>query len=102
MNWDQVHGNWKQMGAVLQKKWGKLTGDDLAVANGDRNLLLGRLEERYGLEREEAERELNEFVGAQEEGAGPYDKEEVATEGAPVDMKTLKIGMHGGGSGAER
>ena len=91
MNWDQVEGNWKQMSGVLAKKWGKLTGDDLAVAKGNMNILAGKLQERYGLAKEEAERQLNDFISGFQghaEGNG-----EVAKEGAPVDTQTLKIGM---------
>ena len=39
MNWDQVQGNWKQIKGMLTKKWGKLTTDDLTMANGDRQIL---------------------------------------------------------------
>ena len=62
MNWDQVEGNWKQMRGQAQQKWGKLTDDDLDVIAGKRDVLVGRLQERYGYKKEEAEREADTFV----------------------------------------
>ena len=62
MNWDQIQGNWKQYQGALQRQWGKLTNDDVAVINGDRTRLLGILQERYGQAKEDAERDLNRFV----------------------------------------
>jgi uncharacterized protein YjbJ (UPF0337 family) len=91
MNWDQVAGNWKQMQGALTRKWGKLTDDDLAVANGDRTALAGRLQERYGMEKEQAERQLDEFIGSYDDGIKT--SPEVARDGSPVDSETLKIGM---------
>ena len=91
MNWDQVAGNWKQMQGALTRKWGKLTDDDLAIANGNRTTLAGRLQERYGMQKEQAERELDQFFGDYD--AGTKTTPEVATEGAPVDTETFKIGM---------
>lgn len=91
MNWDQVKGDWKQMKGSLLRQWGKLTDDDLAIVNGDRNILVGRLQERYGLRKEDAERQLNEFIHNHRDLREL--EEEVAREGKPVDSATLKIGM---------
>ena len=62
MNWDIAKGNWKQMKGQLQQKWGKLTDDDLTPIEGKRDELVGRLQERYGFARDEAEREADTFV----------------------------------------
>lgn len=62
MNWDQIEGNWKQMTGAVKEKWGKLTDDDLTVAKGKMDALRGRLQERYGISKEEAEQQLNEFA----------------------------------------
>jgi uncharacterized protein YjbJ (UPF0337 family) len=91
MNWDQLQGDWKQMKGSLHKKWGKLTDDDLAKARGDRLLLTGLLQERYGIQKEQAEKELDDFIAGSE--THTRGENEVATEGAPVDSETLKIGM---------
>jgi uncharacterized protein YjbJ (UPF0337 family) len=62
MNWDQVEGNWKQLAGKFREKWGKLTDSDLEVVAGKRDHLLGKLQEKYGLKREEAEKELDEHL----------------------------------------
>jgi uncharacterized protein YjbJ (UPF0337 family) len=69
MNWDKVEGNWKQMKGAVKEKWGKLTDDDLTVAAGKRDALVGRLQERYGVAKDEAEKQLNEFVDSYREPA---------------------------------
>ena len=62
MNRDQVEGNWKQMVGQIKEKWGRLTDDDITQANGRTELLAGKLQERYGIAKEEAEKQLNEFL----------------------------------------
>jgi len=64
MNWDQIKGNWKQLEGSVKEKWGKLTDDDLTVIAGKRDKLLGKLQERYGYEKAQAEKELETFVGS--------------------------------------
>jgi len=46
MNWDQIEGEWKQSVGKVKEKWGKLTGDDLTAINGQRDQLIGRIQER--------------------------------------------------------
>jgi uncharacterized protein YjbJ (UPF0337 family) len=58
MNWDTVKGNWQQMTGTVKEQWGKLTDDDLTAIEGQRDRLLGRIQERYGLAREAAEAQL--------------------------------------------
>jgi uncharacterized protein YjbJ (UPF0337 family) len=62
MNWEQMEGNWKQFKGSVKEKWGKLTDDDLTVAAGKRDILSGRLQERYGMAKEQAEKELDLFI----------------------------------------
>jgi uncharacterized protein YjbJ (UPF0337 family) len=64
MNWDQIKGDWKQMTGKVKEKWGKLTDDDLTVVAGKRDQLAGLLEKRYGYAKEQAEKELDEFLTA--------------------------------------
>lgn len=67
MNWDRIEGNWKQFkGSVLQQ-WGKLTDDQLDVIEGKRDVLLGRIQEVYGISREEGERQLADWQKRMEE-----------------------------------
>lgn len=61
MNWDQVEGKWKQASGKAKEKWGKLTDDDLQRISGKRDQLVGRIQERYGIAKEEAERQVDEF-----------------------------------------
>jgi uncharacterized protein YjbJ (UPF0337 family) len=64
MNWDQIVGNWKQFQGKVKEKWGKLTDDDLTVIGGKRDQLSGVLQQRYGYEKVQAEKELDEFLRA--------------------------------------
>ena len=61
MNWDQIRGNWNQAKGELKKQWGKLTDDDFAKINGERDQLVGRIQERYGYAKEQAEREVENW-----------------------------------------
>jgi uncharacterized protein YjbJ (UPF0337 family) len=62
MNRDTLKGQWKQLSGSVRKQWGKLTDDDIAQINGDREILLGKLQELYGRGREQAEQELDEWL----------------------------------------
>lgn len=61
MNKDIISGKWTQLRGEVQKRWGKLTNDQLDVINGDRMKLVGKIEETYGVAREEAEKQLADF-----------------------------------------
>ncbi len=61
MNKDILSGKWTQMRGEVQKRWGKLTNDQLDVINGDRLKLVGKIEEAYGIARDEAEKQLSDF-----------------------------------------
>jgi uncharacterized protein YjbJ (UPF0337 family) len=62
MNWDQVKGSWKQFTGKVKAKWGKLTDDDLTVVAGKRDEFLGKIQERYGYAKDQAEREVDDFL----------------------------------------
>ena len=62
MNWDQVQGKWTQVKGKAHEKWGKLTNDDLDVIDGKREQFVGCLQERYGILKEEAEKQVDEFA----------------------------------------
>ncbi len=62
MNQEQVNGNWMQLKGKVQEQWGKLTNDDLTVAEGKIEMLAGRVQERYGVAKEEAQRQVDEFM----------------------------------------
>jgi uncharacterized protein YjbJ (UPF0337 family) len=61
MNWDQIEGKWKQSTGKVKEKWGKLTDDDLTTINGEKDQLVGKIQERYGIAKEAAEKQVDEF-----------------------------------------
>ena len=62
MNDDILEGQWKQVKGSIRNWWGKLTDDDLDQVAGNAEKLIGRIQERYGYAREQAEREVHEFT----------------------------------------
>lgn len=61
MNEDIIQGKWKQLKGHMKRQWGKLTDDDLDVAEGNRDYLIGRIQERTGQARDQVEKEVKEF-----------------------------------------
>jgi uncharacterized protein YjbJ (UPF0337 family) len=76
MNWDQLQGKWKQSKGQIREKWGKLTDDDLDVIAGQRDQLVGRIQERYGIAKEVAQEQADAFVKAMND-ADAEDKAEL-------------------------
>lgn len=62
MNWDAVEGNWKQIKGRAREQWGRITNDEVDVIAGRRDKLIGKLQEHYGIAREEAERQIREWA----------------------------------------
>jgi uncharacterized protein YjbJ (UPF0337 family) len=62
LNWDRVEGNWKQFSGKIKEQWGKLTDDDLQRVAGKREQLEGMLQERYGYGKEQAKKNIDEFL----------------------------------------
>ncbi|HEV8550909.1 MAG TPA: CsbD family protein [Polyangiaceae bacterium] len=62
MNWDTISGNWREAKGKLRTKWAKLTDDDLEAIAGRRDVLVGRLQQRYGRKKEDAERDVDTFL----------------------------------------
>jgi uncharacterized protein YjbJ (UPF0337 family) len=63
MNWDRIEGNWKQFRGQVQQQWGKLTNDDLDTVEGRRVELVGKIQERYGIAKDEAEKQVDSWIG---------------------------------------
>lgn len=61
MNEDTLKGNWKEFKGKIKEQWGKLTDDDMDVVEGKRDQLAGRIQQRYGCTREEAEKQVRDF-----------------------------------------
>jgi len=78
MNWDQIQGNWKQFKGTAKQQWGKITDDQLDVIAGKRDLLAGKVQEAYGVTKEDAEKQVATWEQAQKE---------TAAETKPLDSK---------------
>lgn len=61
MNQDRIQGRWKQLKGKVKEQWGKLTDDDLDVIAGRRDQLLGRIQQRHGLAKDEADRQVKDW-----------------------------------------
>ena len=61
MNWDIAEGNWKQFKGKVKTQWGKLTDDHLDMIAGKRDVLVGKVQEAYGITKDEAEQQIKEF-----------------------------------------
>ncbi len=61
MNSDTISGNWKQFVGKAREKWGKLTDNDWEAIGGKKDQLVGKLQEHYGLSREQAEKDFDEY-----------------------------------------
>lgn len=61
MNKDEISGNWKQLKGKAKEQWGKLTDDDMTVIEGKRDQLVGKIQERYGDAKDQAEKEVSDW-----------------------------------------
>ena len=73
MNWERVAGNWKEFRGKVLEKWGFLTDDELDVIAGKRDMLIGKLEEHYGLTKDRAARVVEDFLEELDKGMGHLD-----------------------------
>ena len=62
MNWDLIEGKWSQAMGKVKVKWGKLTDDDVTAVNGKKEQLVGKIQERYGIAKDAAEKQVDEFI----------------------------------------
>jgi len=65
MNWDRIEGNWKEFKGKAKTQWGKLTDDDLNVIDGKRDQLEGRLQKHYGYAKDQAKKEIDNWIDRQ-------------------------------------
>jgi uncharacterized protein YjbJ (UPF0337 family) len=61
MNWDTIQGKWKQLKGTARERWGKITDNEWSEISGQRERFVGKVQERYGIAREQAEREVDEW-----------------------------------------
>ena len=62
MDWNRVEGNWKQAKGKVKEQWGKLTDDDLTSINEKKDVLIGKLQERYGYAKEDAQARADQWL----------------------------------------
>lgn len=62
MNWDRVQGNWKQFTGQVKEQWGKLTDDDIAQINGNREQLEGKIQARYGYAKDQVKQDIDNWL----------------------------------------
>lgn len=86
MNWDRIEGNWKQVKGQAQQQWGKLTDDDLQVVAGHRDQMAGKIQERYGIAKDDAEKQLKAWQDGATEAWFV-----VAGESAPASVKPAAV-----------
>ena len=65
MNWDRIAGNWKQAKGKMKEQWGKLTDDDFDKIAGKRDLLVGKIQNAYGVGKDEAEKQISDWEARQ-------------------------------------
>ncbi|MGC9950275.1 MAG: CsbD family protein [Bryobacteraceae bacterium] len=61
MNWDQIEGKWKRLTGSARERWGKLTDDDIQTLTGQKDQLVGKIQERYGIAKAEAEKQAEQW-----------------------------------------
>ena len=76
MNWNRIEGNWSELKGHAKRNWGKLTEDHIDHVDGKREHLASKIKEVYGIDQEEAERQINEFTRSMPEVLrnNPYKK----------------------------
>ena len=74
MNWDRIQGNWKQAAGKAREQWGKLTDNDLEVIAGHREHLAGKIQEHYGIAKDEADKQISAWVNKADESWFPASK----------------------------
>jgi len=77
MNWDRIEGNWKQVTGKAKVQWGKLTSDDFDVIAGRREQLAGKIQERYGIAKDAAEKQVSEWLRKADDSWFAQDKTKV-------------------------
>ncbi len=85
MNWEQIQGNWKQATGKAKEQWGKLTDDDFDVIAGRRDQLAGKVQERYGIAKEEAEKQIASWEKSATDSWFSKDKPVAALEAKPAN-----------------
>jgi uncharacterized protein YjbJ (UPF0337 family) len=62
MNWDEIKGKWHQVKGSIRAKWGELTDDEIEELDGNREKMVGKIQEKYGVAKDEAEKQVDEWT----------------------------------------
>ncbi|MCF8005558.1 MAG: CsbD family protein [Chromatiaceae bacterium] len=62
MNWDQIKGKWHEVKGSVRAKWGELTDDEIEELDGNREKMVGKIQQKYGVAKEEAEKQVDEWT----------------------------------------
>jgi uncharacterized protein YjbJ (UPF0337 family) len=62
MNWDQIKGKWHEIKGSIRAKWGELTDDEIEELDGNREKMVGKIQQKYGVAKEEAEKQVDEWT----------------------------------------
>jgi uncharacterized protein YjbJ (UPF0337 family) len=62
MNWDQIKGKWHEIKGSVRAKWGELTDDEIEALDGNREKMVGKIQQKYGVAKEEAEKQVDEWT----------------------------------------
>ena len=79
MNSDQLAGKWKQVSGKVKEKWGKLTDSDISMIKGQQDQLIGKIQERYGIAKEEAQKQVHSFVSTLDDNISRTDERNADT-----------------------
>jgi len=96
MNWDQLEGKWRQVKGAVKQRWGNLTDDDLTFIDGSKDKFLGRLQERYGLTKEQAQNQVNDWIltVSVETPAQPGPEEHAYAQTGKPEARPAKASRH--------
>jgi len=73
MAWDTIKGQWKQVKGSIKNKWGKLTDDEILQVEGDKDKLAGKIQEKYGIGKQEAMKEIDDFQSSLQSSSADRD-----------------------------
>ncbi len=71
MNWTQIEGKWKRLSGQVKSEWAKLTDDDIKLVGGKRDQLVGKLQEHYGVLKDDAEKQIDTWIAKLSAGSKP-------------------------------
>lgn len=91
MDWSEIKGKWDQVAGGLKKRFGELTHDDVNQSEGNREILIGQLQERYGYTREVAEQELSRFFNEHWTGIANPASSQGGDEVAPTNTAVVDV-----------